>query len=74
MDINDLVKDELIDIAQEDLEYKEVISYLGNLLLKNNYIKEDYIKDVLLREEIFPTGLELKNMGIAIPHANPITF
>ncbi|WP_236895923.1 PTS sugar transporter subunit IIA [Clostridium beijerinckii] len=71
MDINDLVKDELIDIAQEDLEYKEVISYLGNLLLKNNYIKEDYIKDVLLREEIFPTGLELKNMGIAIPHANP---
>lgn len=71
MDINDLIKDELINIAKEDLNYKEVINYLGKTFLKNEYIREDYINDVLTREENFPTGLELKNMGIAIPHANP---
>ena len=71
MDINDLIKDELINIAKEDLNYKEVINYLGKTFLKNEYIREEYINDVLTREESFPTGLELKNMGIAIPHANP---
>lgn len=71
MDINELIKDELINIAKEDLDYKEVIKYLGETFLKKEYIKEEYITDVLTREESFPTGLELKNMGIAIPHANP---
>lgn len=71
MDINDLIQDELINIAKEDLNYKEVIRYLGKTFLNNEYIREEYINDVLTREESFPTGLELKNMGIAIPHANP---
>lgn len=71
MEINDLIQDELINIAKEDLEYKEVIKYLGKTFLNKGYIKEEYINDVLTREESFPTGLELKNMGIAIPHANP---
>lgn len=71
MDINDLIEDELINIAKEDLDYKEVIKYLGKTFLNKEYIKEEYINDVLIREESFPTGLELKNMGIAIPHANP---
>lgn len=71
MDINDLIQDELINIAEEDLDYKEVIKYLGKTFLDSKYIKEEYINDVLTREESFPTGLELKNIGIAIPHANP---
>lgn len=71
MDINDLIRDELINIAEKDLDYKEVIEYLGKTFLDNKYIKKQYINDVLIREESFPTGLELKNMGIAIPHANP---
>lgn len=71
MDINDLIEDELIDIAKVDLDSKEVIQYLGKAFLKKEYIREEYITDVLIREESFPTGLELKNMGIAIPHANP---
>ncbi|MDU4802138.1 MAG: PTS sugar transporter subunit IIA [Clostridium butyricum] len=71
MDINDLIQDELINIAKEDLDYKEVIKYLGKTFLNKEYIREEYINDVLTREESFPTGLELKNMGIAIPHANP---
>lgn len=71
MDINDLIRDELINTAEKDLDYKEVIEYLGKTFLDNKYIKKQYINDVLIREESFPTGLELKNMGIAIPHANP---
>lgn len=71
MDINDLIQDELIDTVETELDCKDVINHLGDLLLKNNYIKKEYIVDVLNREENFPTGLELKNMGIAIPHANP---
>ena len=71
MDIKDLIQNELINIAKDDLDYKEVIKYLGKTFLNKEYIKEEYINDVLTREESFPTGLKLQNMGIAIPHANP---
>ena len=71
MDINDLIKKELISICHDEFKKEDVISYLGNILLENQYIKKEYINDVLEREESFPTGLELKDIGIAIPHANP---
>jgi galactitol PTS system EIIA component len=71
MDINQLIKDELIDITNQELNYKQVIEYLGKMFVKENYIKEEYITDVLDREESFPTGLKLKKLNIAIPHANP---
>lgn len=71
MDINNLIKEELISISEDSLNKEQAINYLGDIMVENNYIKKEYIYDVLEREVNFPTGLELQNIGIAIPHANP---
>ena len=49
----------------------EVICQLGMLLLRKGCVKQGYIEAVLQRETKLPTGLELPNFSVAIPHTNP---
>ncbi len=49
---------------------EEIIRRLGTLLQKNGYVKDSYIQSVLDREIIFPTGLQTKSLGFAIPHTD----
>lgn len=46
---------------------QEVIEELGKRALEKQYINEDFIRDILAREEEFPTGLEMP-VPIALPH------
>lgn len=62
------------DITKLEVDAKdstEAIDLLGRSLMENGYIKQGYVDSVLQRERTFPTGLVLKNVGIAIPHASP---
>lgn len=62
------------DITKLEVDAKdstEAIDLLGRSLMENGYIKQGYVDSVLKREQTFPTGLVLKNVGIAIPHASP---
>lgn len=58
-------------ILKEVKTKEEVISYLSNYLLKKGYVNESYCHATIEREEIYPTGLPTKPIGIAIPHSNP---
>lgn len=49
----------------------DVIRQLGMLLLRKGCVKQDYIDAVLQREAKLPTGLELPNFSVAIPHTDP---
>ncbi|SHR94704.1 PTS system D-fructose-specific IIACB components (F1P-forming), Frc family [Mycobacteroides abscessus subsp. abscessus] len=49
----------------------EVISVLFEELKKLNYVKDSFLPSILEREKVFPTGLPLANMGVAIPHTDP---
>lgn len=62
----------LPDLIDSDLlvkDKKEAISCLSELLAKNGLVEEDYKTDVLSREEVFPTGIQIKSGAVAIPHA-----
>ncbi len=50
---------------------EEVIKILGDALYKNKYVREEYLKATIMREEKFPTGLSTE-IPIAIPHAEAI--
>lgn len=50
--------------------YQEVIQRVGTILFENGFVKDTYVQGVLDREEIFPTGLQVKGAGIAIPHTD----
>jgi len=49
---------------------KEVIQVLGKQLLDLGFVKETYIKAVLEREAILPTGLRTGVVNVAIPHTD----
>ncbi|MDO9545691.1 MAG: HPr family phosphocarrier protein [Pelolinea sp.] len=49
---------------------EEAIEELGNLLLKNGYVKESFVPAVIAREKEFATGLPTSEIGVAIPHTD----
>jgi len=49
---------------------EEAIEKLGNLLLKNGFVKESYVPAVVAREKEFATGLPTGDIGVAIPHTD----
>lgn len=58
-------------ILKEVKTKDEVISYLSQYLLEKGYVNESYCRATLEREELYPTGLPTKPIGIAVPHSNP---
>lgn len=50
----------------------EVFKFIANELKKRNYADDTYEDAVNEREKQFPTGFRLKNINIAMPHADPV--
>jgi PTS system galactitol-specific IIA component len=49
---------------------EEIIRKLGELLYTYGYVKDSFTAAVLDREKVFPTGLETKITGVAVPHTD----
>lgn len=64
-----LIQIEYIQVNGEATDPFAAIDLAASVLIKHACIAEDYVKTVLEREKIFPTGLPSK-IGTAIPHAN----
>lgn len=67
-DINIDLKNILVNHTASSRE--DVIRSLGALLYKNEYVKDTFTEAVLDREIIFPTGLQTRTVGVAIPHTD----
>ena len=50
---------------------EDVIAKLSEDLKRHHYVKESFLSSILEREKVFPTGLPLATMGVAIPHTDP---
>ncbi|MGL5270987.1 MAG: PTS sugar transporter subunit IIA [Selenomonadaceae bacterium] len=57
-----------LDLAAETS--RDVIAVLGEKMLENGYVKNSYIDAVIEREKNLPTGLDLGDFSVAIPHTN----
>lgn len=62
---------ELIAIDLEAENFEEAIKKGGKLFYDNGYVKDTYIDAVIAREKIYPTGLQLKDIAVAMPHTDP---
>lgn len=69
--MQDLFRAELIcePFAADSAE--NTIRRMGEVLVAEDCVTTDYIGAALARERDFPTGIQLQNVGIAIPHATP---
>ncbi|UFJ42345.1 PTS sugar transporter subunit IIA [Brevibacillus humidisoli] len=70
MNLLDIVKPDYLCIFHEPCEREEIINRLGMLLTNCGVVEQAYIDAVLAREAEFPTGLELGEIHVAIPHAD----
>lgn len=61
------------DLVVTDLEAessKEVFEKLGGKLVETGYCKESYVNALITREKSFPTGINMGEIGIAMPHTD----
>ncbi|MDT2760531.1 PTS sugar transporter subunit IIA [Enterococcus xiangfangensis] len=65
-----MIKRELLFSKLKPQDYEEVITFLGKKMEELGYVKPTYVPAVLEREKGFPTGLQMGDYGIAIPHTD----
>lgn len=63
---------DLIFINMNFENKSELFGFIADELKKRNYVTDTYEEAVNKREEKFPTGFQLKNINIAMPHADPV--
>jgi PTS system galactitol-specific IIA component len=67
---NQVISADLIVSQLKAANFQEIIESLGNRLQAFGYVKGSYVPAVIKRERIFPTGLPLGNINVAIPHTD----
>lgn len=49
---------------------EEIFKKMGGELTKLGYCKESYVRGLMERERVFPTGILMGDIGVAIPHTD----
>ena len=63
---------DLIFINMNFENKNELFKFIADELKKRDYVADTYEEAINERESRFPTGFQLKNINIAIPHADPV--
>jgi len=59
----------LRDVDAKD--YEDAIRQVGAKFFDAGFVKDTYIDAVVKREGVYPTGLQLENIAVAMPHTDP---
>ncbi len=62
------IYEDLIVIDVDSKDAQDAIRQVGQHLLDGGFVKDTYIDAVVQRETEYPTGLQLQDMGVAMPH------
>lgn len=63
--------DENCILLNPDINDKfSLLKDMANLLMRHDYVTDDFAAKVIEREKVFPTGLPMEKVGFAIPHAD----
>ena len=50
---------------------KEVIKQMASALEEEGYVKDTFADAIVKRESVYPTGLPVGQINVAIPHTDP---
>lgn len=62
------VYEDLIVFGIEANDAEDAIRQVGQYLYRKGFVKDTYIDAVAAREKEYPTGLQLQDMAVAMPH------
>lgn len=63
-----LLRDDLIFTKMVAKSREEALSYLSKHLYEKGFVKESFCEAIINREKKYPTGLQIREGGVAIPH------
>lgn len=64
------LEEELIKVPLIVNNKQEIFKQMGGLLIEKGYVKPEYIEALNEREEEYPTGILVGDIGVAIPHTD----
>ena len=70
MEIDKLLKEELIIDDLSATTKEEVLEQMADYLYKRGYVKDSFKDAILKREKFYPSGLPMPGEKIAIPHTD----
>lgn len=70
MTYQELFKPELIHLEMEVSSKKDFFTQVAQYLELERMVNETFEEAIIAREEKYPTGLQLENFSIAIPHTD----
>ena len=62
------VYEDLVVFGVDAKDAEDAIRQVGRHLLDKGFVKDTYIDAVAQREKEYPTGLQLKDLAVAMPH------
>ena len=65
------IKKQCIFVDMEAESSDEIFEKMGGALIQSGNCRSSYIEALKEREKIFPTGVMVKDTGVAIPHTDP---
>ena len=65
-----MIYEDLIFLKKKFIDKKEFFDFSFKILRERNIVKESYYESIINREKMYPTGLQTKYMGIAVPHTD----
>lgn len=61
---------ELIYLDIHFSDRKDLFTRMGNEFLRKGYVLPEYVDALIEREVKYPTGIQIRNINIAIPHVD----
>ena len=72
MSFKELFKTELMALNMQAADQIDFFSQVSDRLLEQNVVKETFKAAISERENNYPTGLQLENFAVAIPHTDVV--
>ena len=64
------ISKDLVLVNQKVETKEEIIRKLGGMLYEQGFVKDTYTQAVVDREVVYPTGLQARAAGVAVPHTD----
>lgn len=69
--LREYIKEELIFLHLNVLNRNDLFKKLSDIFYEKDYVTEEFYDFIVARETNYPTGLDLSEYTVAIPHGNP---
>lgn len=68
--LSSYLRENLIFTQNQYASSGDLFQVVYDVALEAGYVREDFLERVKEREATFPTGIQLENLGVAIPHTD----